>query len=138
MTLTQAIQALSQSAKARKLSGKRLADAVEELAIEILDHATVGDAVTVAGKTYHIVRYRSNVGSAKFLTVEGHDEDLVGIIGGHMGDYLHGDFNCALYYAGLKEKRHFALHAAEIVRAFANLGRKEDAANLAAANASLA
>jgi hypothetical protein len=138
VTLTQAIQALSQSAKARKLSGKRLADAVEELAIEILDHATVGDAVTVAGETYHIVRYRSNVGSCTFLRVEGHDEEEGGIIGAHMGAYLHGDFHCPLEYAGLKEKRHFALHAAEIVTAFATLGRKEDAANLKEAKASLA
>jgi len=132
MNLQQALQFLNQSSEKLEKSRARLDKACRLVAdkISLSEAAKNGDSVKVGDHIYQVTKMQSqSLGSEWFLASMEDSDYRRGFICVEKGHYLHGDFNCWLEPAPRTDKIHFATHASEIVKAFAELWEKRATTN---------
>lgn len=111
---------LKKGEERRRLT-KQLAELVGAVADKIANTVPLGTTVTVAGKTYEIIKRTSNLASVRYLAVaEGFEDYEVITADAEPGDsfYLHNDFRCRIHVADRNEYLFFANHLPEIIASF--------------------
>ncbi len=117
------LEKLIRSGQERVRLTEQLQELVCEAVYEIAEAVSVGTKVTVAGETFAVLEFCSNIGcTTQFCLIKDADFGYAVIFddGREPGArfYLHGDFDCQLENASREDFLHVANNLPEIIAAF--------------------